>query len=919
VTTVGAQPEPVHDVARRRTSHRLESIFNPATVAVIGAREDPASVGGRLLKNLASGALKGRAFPVNPAHASVQGLPAFRSIEEIPERVDLAVIATPAPTVPDIVSQCASAGVKGAIVISAGFRETGAAGAALEQQILIAAGSSGMRIIGPNCLGVQSPGTGLNATFAEAIARPGNVAFASQSGALCTAILDWSLAENFGFSRFVSTGSMLDVGWGDLIDFLNDDRETTSIVLYMESVGDPRAFISAVREVALLKPVIIIKAGRSEATAKAAASHTGALAGSDAVFDAVVQRCGALRVDTIEDLFLMSEVLAKQPRPTGKRLAILTNAGGPAVLAADALIAGGGELAPLDEKSLGLFNEFLPGHWSRNNPVDILGDADADRYARALDVVRSNLACDGVLVIFAPQGISRSADIAARIVRQPRFERKPILASFMGAHAVDEGRAILERAGIPVVQYPDAAARLFNYMWRYDAALQALYETPTALPASEQAPDRVTVRALIELARTQRRTLLSEAESKALLAAYAIPVVPTKVCAAAENAVEAAKETGFPVAVKLHSLTVTHKSDIGGVVLDVRDEDGVRHAFAAIQRSVSERAGVDAFAGVTVQPMVPTGGYELILGSSADREFGPVLLFGLGGTLVEVFRDSAMGLPPLNTTLARRMMERTRIYAALKGTRGRPAVDLPRLEALLVQFAALVVEQPWVKEIDINPLLASADRLLALDARVVLHDPATPERDLPRPAIRPYPAQFAAQWCDAKGTLLELRPIRPEDEPLMRRFHETLSETTVYRRYAHVVRLADRVAHDALIRACFLDYDRHMALVALPAGPGPQPIVGVGRLIKSRDEGAAEFALAVSDGYQRRGIGTELLRRLVDIGRVEGVRRIIGYILSENGAMLKICKRLGFKTRCAAGDTMQTARLDLQGTRSVRQ
>lgn len=906
--------EPVHDVARKRPSHRLESIFMPTSVAVIGAGDDPASVGGRVLQNLTRGPLGGRTFPVNPAHATVQGLPSFPAIGSVPDHIDLAVIATPAPTVPDIVAQCAAAGVNGAIVISAGFRETGAAGTALEQQILIAAGSSGMRIIGPNCLGVQSPGNGLNATFADAIARPGKVAFASQSGALCTAILDWSLAENFGFSRFVSTGSMLDVGWGDLIDFLSDDPETTSIVLYMESVGDPRAFISAVREVALLKPVIIIKAGRSEATAKAAASHTGALAGSDAVFDAVVQRCGALRVDTIEDLFLMSEVLAKQPRPAGKRLAIVTNAGGPAVLAADALIVGGGELAVLDAPTRATLDGFLPPHWSHNNPIDILGDADAERYARALDVVRSNLACDGVLVIFAPQGISRSADIAARVVRQAGFERKPILASLMGAHAVEDGRAILEQAGIPAVQYPDAAARLFNYMWRYDAALHALYETPTALPVSDQSPDPSTSRALIERAREQRRTLLSEAESKALLASYAIPVVPTKVCATAEDAVTAAKATGFPVAVKLHSLTVTHKSDIGGVVLDVRDDDRVRDAFAAIERSVSERVGPDAFAGVTIQPMVPTGGYELILGSSVDREFGPVLLFGLGGTLVEVFRDSAMGLPPLNTTLARRMMERTRIFTALKGTRGQPAVDLPRLEALLVQFAALVVEQPWIKEIDINPLLASADRLLALDARVVLHDPSTPERELPRPAIRPYPAQYAAQWRDATGTLLELRPIRPEDEPLMRRFHETLSETTVYRRYAHVVRLADRVAHDALVRACFIDYDRHMALVALPAGAGPQPIVGVGRLIKSRDDGAAEFALAVSDGYQRRGIGTELLRRLVAIGRVEGVRRIIGYILSENDAMLKICKRLGFSTRYDIGDPMQTARLDLEGT-----
>ena len=900
--------EPVHDLGRRR-SRNLQAFFNPEAVAVIGASERAGSVGARILDNLQGGGSR-RIFAVNPAHDRVRGVACFPTIGAVPDRVDLAIIATPAPTVPQLVEQCAAADVKAAIIISAGFREVGAAGRELEQRVLDAA-RGGMRIIGPNCLGVMSPAAQLNATFASGAAAPGSIAFLSQSGAVGTAILDWSRGQHFGFSRFVSTGSMLDVGWADLIDYLGDDHETKSIIIYMESVGDARAFVSAAREVALAKPIIIIKAGRSEAAAKAAASHTGALTGSDIVFDAAMERCGVMRVETIAELFLASQVLAQQPRPAGRRLAIITNAGGPAVLAADALVGGGGEIAPLSAASLTALDALLPPHWSHGDPVDVLGDSDAVRYGRALDIVAADEGADGVLAIYCPQGITPADDIARSVVDRAAIPGKPMLASWMGGESVMQGAAILESAGIPTFAYADTAAKIFNLMWRYDAALAALYETPAPLPESDAGIDRSRAAAIVDAAKLQGRTILTEAESKSLLASYAIPTVETRVCASAGEAVKAADALGYPVAVKLHSLTVTHKSDVGGVVLDVADAAGVRSAFASVAASVAQRAGREAFAGVTVQPMIRAGGYELIVGSSVDRDFGPVLLFGLGGTLVEVFQDRALGLPPLTASLARQLMERTKIMRALRGARGKPAVDLAALESALIRFAMLVLEQPRIKEIDINPLLASPEGVLALDARVVLHDPAVAESALPRPAIRPYPMQYVSEWTAPDGAIYHVRPIRPEDEPLVRGFHESLSESSVYSRYAHIVRLSDRISHAHLIRSCFIDYERQMALVVLPAGLDAPAIVAIGRLIKSHDDFKAEFALAVSDGYQGHGIGTELLRRLVAFGRAEGVRRIVGYILAQNSAMIGVCRELGFSVRYHERDPMATATLEI--------
>jgi acetyltransferase len=888
----------------------LDAIFAPRSVAVIGASERPGSVGRTVLWNLVSNPFGGTVFPVNEKRPSVLGIKAYTSIWAVPDHVDLAVIATPAATVPGVVDQCVEAGVRGAIILSAGFRETGVEGADLERQVLEAARRGRMRIVGPNCLGVLCPRTGLNASFAAGMARPGHVALLSQSGALCTAILDWSLRASVGFSAFVSVGSMLDVGWGDLIDHLGDDPHTRSILLYMESIGDARSFLSAAREVALTKPIIVLKAGRAGAAAKAAASHTGAMTGSDEVLDAAFRRCGVLRVDRIAELFGMAEVLAEQPRPRGPRLTIVTNAGGPGVLATDALVAAGGEPSSPAPEMIAALDAILPAAWSHGNPIDVLGDAGPDRYASAVDLGAKDPNSDGLLVILTPQAMTDATRTAEALKERAKIPGRPILASWMGGAEVAAGEAILRRAGIPTFSYPDTAARAFSLMWRYSENLRALYETPASVENEEDEPDCAGASALIESVRASGRTLLTEAESKRLLALYGIPTVPTRVAADEEEAVAAAEEVGFPVVLKVHSVTITHKTDVGGVHLNLPDAEAVRFAYRAIESSVRGRVGPEHFRGVTVQPMIRADGEELIVGSSLDPQFGPVLLFGAGGRLVEIFRDRALGLPPLNTTLARRLVERTRIFAALKGVRGRGPVDLAALERLMVRFSRLVVEQRAIKEIDINPLLASPERLIALDARVVVQEPGLAEDQFAKLAIRPYPAQYVSPWVMKDGTAVTIRPIRPEDEPLLVKLHEALSEESVHLRYFHAMKLSHRVSHERLTRICFVDYDREMALVAERRDPaaGAPELLAVGRLSKLRGRDEAEFALLVRDAAHGKGLGTELLRRLLAIGRDEGLARIVAEMLTENRAMQHVCQSLGFRIAPASdGHTVRAS------------
>jgi len=891
-----AESSPLGGTAARRAS--LDAIFQPRSVAVIGATDREGSVGRATLANLINASFQGRIYPVNPRLSEILGRRSFQKIGDIPEAVDLAVIVTPAATVPAIVGECIAAGVKGAVVISAGFREHGAQGLVLEREISEQLRRDRLRVVGPNCLGVMNPVIGLNATFAQTIARPGNVAFLSQSGALLTAILDWSLREQVGFSAFVSTGSMLDVGWGDLIDYFGDDPNTQSILIYMESVDDARSFLSAARAVAMSKPIIVIKAGRSEAASKAASSHTGALTGSDEVFDAVLRRCGVLRVQSISDVFYMAEVLSKQPRPRGPRLVIVTNAGGPAVLATDALVAEGGEVASLSDASRKALDDLLPPFWSHGNPIDVLGDADPERYARAIEIAIKDPGSDGLLAILAPQGMTDPAGVARRLGPYARDHGKPLLASWMGGNYVEPGEATLNASGIPTFAYPDTAARVFVNMWRYSYHLRGLYETPTIADDPSVAAERVRKgREILSLVLAQGRTLLTEVESKQVLALYDIPTVTTKAVRNPDEAVAVAREIGFPVVLKLHSRKITHKTDVGGVKLDLADADAVRKAYGEIQKSVTSLAGADSFEGVTVQPMVRLEGYELILGSSVDPQFGPVLLFGSGGQLVEVYRDRALGLPPLNTTLAQRLMEQTKIYSALKGVRGRKPVNLDELERILVRFSYMPIELSRIKEIDINPLVASADRLAALDARIVLFDASVPDSALPRPAIRPYPTQYVSRWKMKDGRDVLIRPIRPEDEPLMRSFHQSLSAQTVYLRYFHMEALSARVAHERLLRKCFIDYDREMALVAEAVDPATheRKILGVGRLARQRDPLEGEVAVLIEDHSQNLGLGTELLRLLIELARDEGYARIVAHVLPENTTMRRLAERFHFE------------------------
>jgi len=891
----------------------LDALFQPDSVAVIGATERPGTVGRTILENLVHPSFHGKVYAVNSRHSEICGRKAYPSIGGVPEKVDLAVVATPAPTVPQIIGECVDAGVKSAIVISAGFKERGPQGVELERQIQEQLRRGAMRLIGPNCLGVMNPTIGLNATFAKDAPRPGNVAFLSQSGALLTAILDWGQLEQVGFSAIVSTGSMLDVGWGDLIYHFGDDPNTRSILIYMESVGDARSFLSAAREVALQKPIIVIKAGRSEAASRAAASHTGALTGSDEVLDAAFRRSGVLRVGAIADLFYMAEVLSKQPRPKGPRLTILTNAGGPAVLATDALIASGGQLAVPSEQTLQELNGFLPRHWSHNNPIDILGDADSERYAKAIEIACDDPNSDGLLVILAPQGMTDPAAVAERLKPYAQSSGKPVLTSWMGGASIASGETILNAAGIPTFPFPDTAARAFTYMWRYSYNLRALYETPALSEGGELDPDsRHQAEHIIATARSQGRVLLNEFESKQVLSHYGIPTVKTQIARTEDEAVSCAYALGYPVVLKIFSQTITHKTDVGGVKLNLEDEPTVRSAFQEIRISVEKKVGPDHFSGVTVQPMVRIEGYELILGSSIDPQFGPVILFGSGGPLVEVYRDRALALPPLNTTLAQRMMEQTRIFTALKGVRGRKPVDLPALESLLVRFSQLVIEQPWISEIDVNPLLASPGQFLALDARVVLHPPGTDPDCLPRPAVRPYPSQYVSSWVLKNGTSVLLRPIRPEDEPLMVKFHQTLSDRSVYLRYFYSLSLSSRVSHDRLVRICFVDYDREMAIVAEHRDTtGEHRILGVGRLVKSHAKNEGEVAVLISDACQNQGLGTELFRRVIQVARDEKLDHIDAEILPDNLSMKKIAKRLGFRTSAVGDPTSMRAVLDL--------
>lgn len=883
--------DPIKDIWNTQPS-MLDKIFKPKTVAVIGATEKHGSVGRTVLSNLIKNQFGGTVYPVNPKRSSVLGIRAYSNVAAVPEKIELAVIVTPAGLVPGVLKECSEINIPAAVVISAGFKEMGVEGEKLEAEIKAIISESGMRIIGPNCLGVMNPINGLNATFAAQMASPGKIAFISQSGALCTAVLDWSERERVGFSSFVSIGSMLDVNWGDLIDYFGNDPHTESIIIYMESIGNARAFLSAAREVALSKPIIVIKAGRTDAAAKAAASHTGSLTGSDDVLDEAFKRAGVLRVNEISELFDMSEVLGKQPLPKGPNLTILTNAGGPGVLATDALILADGKLTDLSTHTFSELNAFLPAHWSRNNPIDILGDAAPERYAKALEIAANDPNSNGLLVILTPQDMTDPVGTAKLLSRYAKIPDKPLLASWMGGPLVSEAIDILNQAGIPTFAYPDRATKAFMHMWKYSDNLSRIYQIPIL---QESLNDGINAKAyaeeIISCALNSKRYILTETESKNILSAYGIPVVPNLIANTPDDAANSAEQLGFPVVLKLHSETITHKSDVGGVKLNLIDRNAVVQAYNEIKESVSRIAGPENFQGVAVAPMIKAEGYEIILGSSRDIQFGPVMLFGLGGQLVEVFKDRALAIPPLNSVLASRLMESTKIFTALKGVRGKAPANIAKLNDLLVRFSQMIVELSLVKECDINPLRVCGEEILALDARFVLHN--SENEDITPPAIRPYPQQYKTNYQLKDGLQIRVRPIKPEDLPDVSEFHKKLSLQTIRSRYNAELDLEYRISPERLRRICFVDYERELAL--LVKSESSREIIAIGRLSKSRSNKTSKFSLMIADTFQNRGIGKKLVEHLVSIARQENLESVEGLYLAENNSMQKICAELGFK------------------------
>lgn len=884
----------------------LDLIFKPKSVAVIGASDDAAKVGCTVLRNLIGGGFAGPLFPVNARRSSVQGLPAFPRIGAIPEPPDLAIICTPAPTVAGLVAECGAAGVLGLVILSAGFREFGQIGAALEQEVRDTwRRYDGMRIVGPNCLGIIVPGSQLNASFAADASKPGRVALISQSGALCTSLLDWAVQEQIGFSHFVSVGNMLDVGFGDLIDYFGADAETRSMILYVESIRDARGFMSAARAFSRTKPVIAYKAGRFAQSAKAAASHTGAMAGEDDVCDAAFQRAGIERVFDIDDMFDCAELLSRQSLPRGERLAILTNAGGPGVMATDALLAKQGQLATLSEETLRALNEFLPPAWSHGNPVDVLGDASAERFARAVEIVLRDKNCDALLVVLAPQAVTDASVTAVRVGEVAASHSKPTLAAWMGGYRVQAGRERLMEAGIPTYATPERAVNAFMHLVSYSRNLETLYETPREVPLTFRL-DREKLRARFAELLRSGADVLSEGDSKSLLADYGIPVVETFAAATAEAAVDHAERIGFPVALKVLSPQITHKTDVGGVALGLYAAEGVRVAFEKIIAAAKSRRPDAAVTGVTVQRMITApDGVELIVGMKRDATFGAVLMVGAGGITAELYRDRALGLPPLNERLARRMLESLRIWPLLQGYRGRKPVDIGKLIEGLMRLSYLVANHPEIAELDINPLLASSKEIIALDARIVVDRSRAGHVVQPYAhlAIRPYPDEYVRGAQLEDGTPVTLRPIRPEDEPHWQRMIAACSPESLQARFLHFF---PAVTHDLATRFCCIDYDREMALVCQIDATGE--LAGVGRLVADPDHHTAEFAILVADAWQKKGMGTLLTENCLDVARQWEIREVAAFTAPGNARMLALFRKCGFQVEHELHDSVVFAR-----------
>jgi acetyltransferase len=876
------------------STRNLDKLFEPKSIAVIGASNTKGSVGYILLRNLIGAEYEGVVYPVNKTSLAVQGIQAYPTIAQVPRKVDLAIVAVPAKIVPDVVAECGEAGVGAAVIVSSGFKEVGPEGKKLEDRVLSIAESFGVRLVGPNCLGYIRPGHHINATFAHVLPEPGRVCFISQSGALGTAILDWATANRVGFSAFVSVGSMCDVDFGDLIDYFGADSQTNAIILYIEALPDARKFMSAARHFAKTKPIIVVKSGRSARAALAAASHTGAIAGDDTLYSAAFRRAGVVRVDMIEDLFDASEALSRVSSPRGPRLGIVTNAGGPGVMATDRLLSLGGELAELAATTDEALKEALPTFAARGNPVDVGGDADDKRYAVAAQALMDDPGCDGLLAILTPQAMSRPTETAQALVKvAASHPRKPLLTSFMGEIKVADGLRVLRDAHVPTFATPEDAVKAYMDMYQYTKSLQTLYETPAdILPDFE--PDRKTVKDIFVAVARDKREVLSEVEAKQVLEAYDIPVVKTIVATSADEAVRAAEAIGFPVAVKILSHDITHKTDVGGVALNVRSSAEVARQFTKVTDRVLAAQPDARLLGVTVQAM-SRGGHEVIIGAKKDETFGPALMFGMGGTGVELYRDVAVDFPPMNQALARTMINETKVSQLLRGWRGGAGVDMEALEQVLVKASYLLVDFPEIVEMDVNPLQVRPDGMCALDARLIIQPKDV--RKIVQPGshliISMYPSKY--DWAfDADRETVRVRAIKPEDEPLWSELIDSLSpETAEFRFFGPV----QDVTKSMLVRYCHIDYDREIALVAI-GGKRKKIMLGVARLsIETADPEVGEFAILIRDSHQRKGLGGKLMTCLIEAARDRYVREIHGDVLAANAGMLRFAESLGFDVR----------------------
>ncbi len=891
----------------------LDKIFKPKSIAVIGASDEEGSVGYALIKNLTELGYGGKVYPVNIHKTEILGSKAYKTVDQLPETVDLAIIATPAKTVPDVVEQCGKAEIIGMVIISAGFKEVGPKGRALEDRIIEIKKKYNLRIIGPNCLGIIRPGLHLNATFATKMPKPGNIAFISQSGALGTAILDWATHENVGFSNFVSIGSMIDVDFGDLIDYFGTDPNTRSVLMYVEGVTDARKFMSAARHFARTKPIIVVKAGKFGESARAAASHTGSLTGEDMVYDAAFKRAGMVRVEEIADLFNCAEVLGMQPLPRGSNLAIITNAGGPGVMATDALLAKGGKLAKLSRKTMETLNNILPHYWSRENPIDILGDAKAARYRAAVEACFQDENVDGLLIVYTPQDVADPAEIARSIVGvcKSNGSFKTILTSFMGYENLEEANHIFTENSIPTYSTPEQAVTTYMYMYRYARNLELLYETPEELPVDSTPPKR-PLSVIIEKAARENREKLTEIEAKRLLEYYNIPVVKTLVAKTVNEAASLSYQIGYPVVLKILSPQIVHKTEAGGVILQIGSEAELREAFDNIMKNAKEYDPKAEILGVTVQPMIKKQGYEVILGSKTDTLFGPIVLFGMGGVGVELFKDVAIGLPPLNQTLARRIMEQTMVYKLLKGYRNMPPANLKLLEEILVRFSQMLVDFPQIKEVDINPLYINEKEAVALDARVIIDKTRVFAEIAPHEhlVISPYPKKYETLWKLQDGRTVLLRPIKPEDEPLWLEMFKNFSEESIRYRFFHIIK---DTPHEMRVRYCNIDYDREIAIVAELTENSRRKILGVVRVPIEPDKKTGEIAVIIADPWQGLGLGSKMVDYVIEICKDKKLETIYGFLLRDNHRAIGLLEKMGFTTEFLEDDTVKAV-LNLKDT-----